>query len=207
MSLAGSILEYYDNDKQIPLYGFGGKYFQEVNHCFALNGDIFKPEVAGINGVLQTYQKVLSRGVELWGPTHFSDVIKQTREYCQHIKKTQASRLKYTILLILTDGEVTDEQDTIEELVAASDLPLSIVIVGIGPSEFGKMERLDADREPLVSKKGVSQKRDYVQFVNFRKHASNMESLQKEVLKEIPKQLSDYYQSMNLSPSKSPSPP
>ena len=48
----GSILEQYDTDKMYPVYGFGGKNvispFNKVSHCFALNGDIFKPEVQGI---------------------------------------------------------------------------------------------------------------------------------------------------------------
>jgi hypothetical protein len=39
----------------------------------------------------------------------------------------------------------------IEEIVNASTLPLSIVIVGIGSADFSKMEVLDADDEPLKS--------------------------------------------------------
>jgi len=43
-----------------PLYGYGGKLpgapgANPVSHCFALNGDIFYPEVNGIQGVLNTY--------------------------------------------------------------------------------------------------------------------------------------------------------
>jgi len=52
-----SILENYDKDKMFPIYGFGGKVpeCQAVSHCFALNGDIFSPEVNGVNGVLNAY--------------------------------------------------------------------------------------------------------------------------------------------------------
>ena len=38
---------------------------------------------------------------------------------------------------------------TIGEIVDASTLPLSIVIVGIGSADFSKMEILDADDDPL----------------------------------------------------------
>ena len=34
-----------------------------------------------------------------------------------------------------------------------SDLPLSIVIVGVGEAEFDSMDVLDADDEPLYSQK------------------------------------------------------
>ena len=40
---------------------------------------------------------------------------------------------------------------TIDQIVSASTLPLSIVIVGVGSADFSKMEILDADDEPLKS--------------------------------------------------------
>lgn len=49
----------------------------------------------------------------------------------------------YLILLIITDGEITDMSDTIHEIVSASYLPMSIVIVGVGPADFSKMDILD----------------------------------------------------------------
>jgi copine 5/8/9 len=43
--------------------------------------------------------------------------------------------------------------------VKATDLPLSIIIVGIGNEEFENMDILDADDKPLISSKGVKMKR------------------------------------------------
>jgi hypothetical protein len=45
-----SILQNYSQNKQFPVYGFGGKLKgdKEASHCFALNGDIFNPEVNGV---------------------------------------------------------------------------------------------------------------------------------------------------------------
>ena len=59
----------------------------------------------------------------------------------------------YTICLILTDGVINDLQNTIDSIVAASMLPLSIIIVGIGEADFDQMEQLDGDVNPLYSKK------------------------------------------------------
>ena len=42
-----------------------------------------------------------------------------------------------------------DKQDTIDAIVAASGLPLSIIIIGVGDADFAAMEELDADKEPL----------------------------------------------------------
>lgn len=60
---------------------------------------------------------------------------------------------KYYILLITTDGLINDMQDTITEIVKASSLPLSIIIVGVGNEDFTAMEILDADEKPLYSDK------------------------------------------------------
>ena len=44
MQSVGSILEPYDNDKNFPVYGFGGiPVFmgkKDVSHCFPLNGNL-----------------------------------------------------------------------------------------------------------------------------------------------------------------------
>jgi len=33
-----SIIQNYDKDKMIPVYGFGAEIDGKTNHCFALNG-------------------------------------------------------------------------------------------------------------------------------------------------------------------------
>jgi hypothetical protein len=45
-----SILENYDADGMFPVYGFGGLLpdASKVSHCFALNGNIFNPEMSGV---------------------------------------------------------------------------------------------------------------------------------------------------------------
>jgi vacuolar-type H+-ATPase subunit F/Vma7 len=53
--------------------------------------------------------------------------------------------------LILTDGIINDINDTIEQVVRGSVLPLSIIIVGVGSADFDQMEALDGDGAPLYS--------------------------------------------------------
>jgi len=75
----------------------------------------------------------------------------------------------YQILLIITDGVINDLQKTIDEVVRGADLPLSIVIVGVGDADFSTMDVLDADTNPLYSNKYKKyMARDIVQFVPFR---------------------------------------
>lgn len=65
--------------------------------------------------------------------------------------------------MILTDGIINDLEKTIDEVVLGSVLPLSIIIVGIGEADFDQMDLLDADDNPLYSKKlGKYASRDIV---------------------------------------------
>lgn len=119
-----------------------------------------QPGVRGIDGVLGAYAQTM-RSVQLYGPTNFSQLIEASAQIAQ-------AENQYTILLILTDGVISDMDATIDCIVAASVLPLSIVIVGVGNADFSMMERLDADVTPLVDRRGRKMARDIVQFVPMR---------------------------------------
>lgn len=75
---------------------------------------------------------------------------------------------KYSVLLVLTDGVVSDMAETRTAIVRASRLPMSIIIVGVGNADFSDMRLLDGDDGPLRCPKGVPAARDIVQFVPFR---------------------------------------
>ena len=70
----------------------------------------------------------------------------------------------YHILLIITDGVVSDIESTKSAIIEASQQPLSIVIVGVGNEDFSDMALLDSDDKLLQY--GVEfAERDIVQFV------------------------------------------
>jgi hypothetical protein len=62
---------------------------------------------------------------------------------------------------------ISDMSDTVDAIIVASACPLSIVIIGVGPSYAKeKMEFLDSDDVTLKSADGKrSAKRDIVQYV------------------------------------------
>lgn len=197
----GGVLQYYDSDKEIPVYGFGGCVppTNRASHCFALNGDIFEPECNGIEGVLEAYRNALQRS-ELYGPTHFSSIIDEINQRCEASEVSQYNQ-EYNILLIITDGIINDMRQTIDEVVRGSDLPLSIVIVGVGNADFSNMDVLDADDEPLYSQKYKrNMSRDIVQFVPFNDFKHDPMLLAKQTLEEIPGQLTDFFQKRNIQP-------
>ena len=71
----GEILQYYDDDKKFCCYGYGASTMHcKVSHCFALNGNIFDPEIQGIDGVLDAYKHFLKNST-FSGPTNFEHVL------------------------------------------------------------------------------------------------------------------------------------
>jgi len=79
----------------------------------------------------------------------------------------------YFVLLIITDGVISDMADTKRAIVYASTLPYSIIIVGVGSADFSAMDALDCDSGLLRDHDGHVAQRDIVQFVPFR-HFENV---------------------------------
>ena len=138
-SVAG-ILSYYDSDKQLPLLGYGARIPNQTgtSHCFALNGNIFDPEVDGIEGVEKAYERAI-KSVSLGGPTNFAPILKMVNEMTEDMNCTQKDQ-QYNILLIITDGQISDMEATVDQVVYGSELPLSIIIVGVGSADFSAMD-------------------------------------------------------------------
>lgn len=66
--------------------------------------------------------------------------------------------------------------NTIDLLVQNCNIPLSIIIVGVGNADFSNMNRLDGDNG-LYSTNGKCAARDIVQFVPFRDVGMNPDTL------------------------------
>jgi uncharacterized protein YegL len=205
MKYCSDILAPYDADQLFPVYGFGGipavlngmpNYNNKVSHCFNINFQE-NAEIQGVENILKVYRQSLQK-IQLSGNTKFSFVIQKVMDNINHDLKYNKKENHYYILLILTDGVINDMRDTKDLIVEASSLPLSIVIIGIGEENFKDMEKLDGDEDELEDSKGKKRKRDIVQFIalnNFKKNKllNKGTDFVEEVLKEIPRQIDEYY--------------
>lgn len=131
------------------------------------------------------------------GPTVFAEVIQFAAAQAQSKQDANASigEQSYTILLILTDGAVSDMEQTKAAIRNASSAPLSIVIVGIGNADFSAMQFLDDFQQQEGGRT-----RDIVQFVEFNKYKHDKQALTRETLDEIPDQLVGYFVKKNIMP-------
>jgi len=201
----GNIVQDYDYDKMFPAFGFGGQLPDgSVSHEFALNFNHANPYCAGVQGIAAAYTHSVHH-VKLAAPTCMSPIINHVAAFArqQHNSATKADN--YYVLLILTDGAITDMDQTKHAICCASLLPMSIIIVGVGDANFGSMEELDGDdgvlKSPITGDKCM---RDIVQFVPFndfkRGHRQGPKELARAVLAELPGQVTGYYKQQGIEP-------
>ncbi|KAL0464035.1 UNVERIFIED_CONTAM: protein BONZAI 1 [Sesamum latifolium] len=196
----GGVLQFYDSDRKFPAWGFGARPIDgPVSHCFNLNGSSSYCEVEGIHGIMMAYTSALFN-VSLAGPTLFGHVVTNAAQIAS--ASVAKNERKYFVLLIITDGVITDLQETKDAFVMASDLPLSILIVGVGGADFKEMEILDADKgDRLESSTGRVASRDIVQFVPFRDVQSGEVSVVQSLLAELPSQFLTYMRARGIGPN------
>lgn len=184
----------------IPAYGFGAKSeaygYKQANHCFPISGNIKDAFAKGIEGVIDLYKTVLPK-LKFLGPTYLCPMIKGISSSIK--SRFDKDKFSYCILLVITDGIMTDMEDTIEEIIDSSYYPLSIVIVGIGDEDFHPMTILDGVGGVLKGKERVSY-RDIVQFVDVKEYKGDYAKMSQDVLGEIPRQILEFYRLKGLAP-------
>nr|XP_023411337.1 copine-2 isoform X5 [Loxodonta africana] len=177
----GQIIQDYDSDKMFPALGFGAQLPPDwkVSHEFAINFNPTNPFCSGVDGIAQAYSACLPH-IRFYGPTNFSPIVNHVARFAAQATQQQTAtvprqpasqkqaRGQYFILLIITDGVISDMEETRHAVVQASKLPMSIIIVGVGNADFAAMEFLDGDSHRLRSHTGEEAARDIVQFVPFR---------------------------------------
>jgi len=203
ISSIGYVLEPYDTSRYMEVYGYGGKFFNKnyVEFDCSLTGDPNNPSVLGVAGILNAYYNALQTAV-LYGPTNFAPII---RKISEEAKKDlpppyQKNPLpKYNILTIITDGIILDMEKTKEAIIKASELPLSIIIIGVGNDKFESMQELDGD-DKVLKYQNKSAKRDIVQFVPLSEYINNPSLLAQETLREIPNQIMEFAEVYKYKP-------
>lgn len=127
----GRTLEVFDDDRIIPTFGFGDINTKGTG-CFP-----FFPNrgCAGFQEVLSRYVEITPR-IQLSGPTNFAPVIHET------IRLVTQER-SYHILVIIADGQVSQDKETSAAIVEASRYPISIIVIGVGDGPWESMQRYD----------------------------------------------------------------
>lgn len=210
LTSVGAVLVPYSRSHRYDAVGFGAQLpTGAVSHLFALTGGA-DTGVTGVDGIVAAYRHALG-GVKLAGPTHFAEVVRHATTAAAALPVTPAAQ-GYMVLLLLTDGVITDMAETQAAIAAAAAHPLSIIIVGVGRADFSRMAELDGDAParggavPTAAAArvgeggGAAPARDLVQFVPMAQFSSSPPALAASVLAELPAQVVDYFSGRGVKP-------
>ncbi|XP_074657683.1 copine-3-like isoform X2 [Tubulanus polymorphus] len=143
MRLINGAIGIYDHTQQIHLYGFGAKLPDQkhTSHCFCMNTE----PVKGIQGMISAYEFITPQ-LTFSGPTYFTPVIKHAMKLVQQSEHQR----HYYVVTIITDGVLNDLDATLDVLCDACDLPMSVLIVCLGPSDFHYIDQLRSTPDNLL---------------------------------------------------------
>ena len=145
-----TILQKYDSDKKFPVLGFGAKYNGEIRHAFQCGT---APEAIGVKGVISAYRDVFGSGLIMSRPTVFDEVMEYAAKRAeQSLDAALASGgQSYSVLLLLTDGCVSDIPATAECLKRMADKPISVVmVVRVTGSSFAVQKQFSCDASSVL---------------------------------------------------------
>ena len=182
------IISSYNKKDKYNIYGFGADINGRFEECFNLNGTE-DPSIIGIENIISEYKKAVMN-VGFSGGTYFAPVIKSISK---KVKDKMGENLNYHLLLIISDGEIEDIDETIDSIIESAELPLSFIIIGVGCSVNSDMKKLNGEDGKLISSNGETLTKDIVQYVHFNDYADDINKLTEAVLKYIPGQISSYY--------------
>ena len=89
--------------------------FSNTYCIFALNVDYVNSECNSIQGFVRAYHNVL-RAIQFHVLANFSEIIKNINYRCEAIDVSQYSQ-EYYLLLIVTDGIISDLEKTIDQIM------------------------------------------------------------------------------------------
>ncbi|KAK5583507.1 hypothetical protein RB653_005103 [Dictyostelium firmibasis] len=191
-------------NQRLDVIGFGAIIYRIRSDNFRfyhLIDDKPSTQNPGINGAIELYYKAIPN-IKFNSPTNISLIIGDAIR--KSLDTFDSTHLKYSILLILIDSEITDFNETIEEIIKSSKAPLSIIFIGVGNHSFVNIPTLDGEINrgvSLVDRYGNKQIRDNVHFISFKEFSTNPIDFQNETLRKLPNQLIDFMEYKNYLPN------
>lgn len=177
----GPAIDKYSTTQEYPVWGFGAKFDGVVRDIFQCG---VNKVAKGVDGILQAYRSVFQSDLIMSGPTNFTTVIQMAASRAASNHKRILDTKTYTVLLVITDGCMHNYDQTRQMVQDFSLLPLSIVFVGVGRSDFGLLHQLT--QEPSL--------RQTTCVAEFRKLDHDPTALGEVALGRLPFHICEYMQ-------------
>ena len=182
--------------RDFEVYGYGAK-INETNEkpgFFRLNFN--DKSLHGYTEIEKSYQECLKK-ISFCESEYLSPLIEKIKSLIN--KNYELNTYNIFFLLISNPPVKEDYQKCIDLFVTNTFLPLSVIIVGIGNKEFKEIKYI-ISKNRKCSSEGVERARNNIYFVSMYDCNYNNEILKNRCLKEIPKQVVEFYKLNKTSP-------
>ena len=200
--------EQYYKTTRFALIGFGAKVRNTKVPVFAFNMNENNPGIANAQEAITYYRKMLPNLI-MEEPTSMDPVIEKGQLMSAHVTKAMPNI--YSMLVVLTDGDVGDRERLIENIVECSTMPISICFVGLSKDnknseafnfltylDTGKRvgqvkDQLDGDRQDtLQDRNGKFASRDCTTFAKYDAKTKS-DAFAKDLFRNVIKEMGEYY--------------
>jgi len=189
-------------------YGFGARTFLDDDgpacNLFSMSGDFMNPYVENI---AENYSKTL-KSVKLSLPVMYKSIIKIVCDLAKDELGSESSEdpiedirkvKNYYVLTLLMAGMIDDFKDSLNEMLRAANLPISIIVVKIGKSSE------ENDSEKFMKQCNVafqSSERVFLDIVDFENYKNEKgehsvfcaQQLEYDLIKSIPRQIEKFFE-------------
>lgn len=196
----GAIFDSYSSRNDYALWGYGASINGVRQPYFSLSKD----KLRSADDMVRAYDDFFSpenEGLVLEDHANLKHIIQAAMFRAQNAKNE--GRQRYSVLVILTTGAITDLQDSIDAIcTAAEDAPLSIAVIGIGDNDFSGIHLLEGDEKgnKLRHSNNVPVAREIVTFASMEEFRGNARLCCAEAMLEIPEHFVQYYMNSGSMP-------
>jgi len=183
--------------RDFKVFGYGAK-INETNEkpgFFKMNFND-KDLLHGYTEIEKSYKECLKK-ISFCEEDYLSPLIENIKNL---ISKNYELNIYNIFFLLISNPPVKEDyQKCIDLFISNTFLPLSVIVVGIGDKEFKEIKHL-ISKNRKCSSEGIERARNNVYFVSMKDCNYNNEILKNKCLKEIPKQVVEFYKINKTSP-------
>ena len=216
LAVLTSVVQKLNGNRGFPAYGFGGTPAGSKSSpgLFSLKApaDASSDAMVGDASELVDAYRAAVSSVTPVSTRNYVPVLRAALERVAAEGPLSQQNQHYTLVALLTCGPMDDVEATVQELLTATQLPVTVLIVGVGPDEatieqrFVGVRALDEQLAGLHNKK-VMAVRDNVTFIPMPANAPRVDSaagLASVALTSGCDQLVNYMQMKEVQPGSGP---
>jgi len=179
-------------------YGFGAKTVAaagDPSDLFSLTGDFADPIIKSQEEMLNCYKNTL-KSVVLTLPVHYGKILKFACDLAEFDYQRGDNKAYYVLVLAMA-GLIDDFEDSLNQVLRAAKLPLSIVVVKIGNTSEEENDSTQFIKKAMPS--FAENERHYLDIVPYnyykaRGYDVTQNEFEENLIKNVPDQVAKFYE-------------